>query len=476
MKSINLGMGEPTLVSNLPGLSVCVERRKDGISHDQYVSSKIKELINSKDHFDELEVDFKCNNETQRAVYFCDLGDVLRKVDLWYTLLPRVEPFYAVKCNNDMTIVKIISEASNGSFTTGFDCASKAEINQVLSIGVDPNRIVFANPCKMKSHIRHAAAAGVEMMTFDCKSELDKMKLLHPNAQLIIRLRVDDKGAQCELGMKFGCEMEQVEELLRYGQQLKLNIIGVSFHVGSGCRDASAFETAIESARTVFDMAETLGNKMHFLDIGGGFPGDFKSLIGFEEFATVIRDSLELHFPPESGVRIIAEPGRYFVSSAFTLCTEIIAKKDPSETGNGFMYYINDGVYGSFNCVLYDHASVDAKIPNSYSDNKEKYEHFTSSIWGPTCDGLDRVQAEAKLPEMFVGEWLVFDDMGAYTLAAGSGFNGMPKALVRYHISDCDWHRIMKNQASAQYGEEATSDLDVTDQFDIVSQDSGNSC
>lgn len=57
---------------------------------------------------------------------------------------------------------------------------------------------------------------------------------------------------------------------------------------------------------------------------------------------------------------------------------------------------------------------------------------FKSSIWGPTCDGLDKILEEVELPELEDGDWIYFKDMGSYTLAAGSCFNGIPKPRVYY--------------------------------------------
>lgn len=72
--------------------------------------------------------------------------------------------------------------------------------------------------------------------------------------------------------------------------------------------------------------------------------------------------ALEDYFPPSSNVNVIAEPGRYFVASAFTLATLVYSKRmvrDP-DTGEAVnMFYINDGIYGSFNSLMYDHAVVE---------------------------------------------------------------------------------------------------------------------
>ena len=94
------------------------------------------------------------------------------------------------------------------------------------------------------------------------------------------------------------------------------------------------------------------------------------------------------------------------------------------------MYYINDGVYGSFNCLLYDHATVEAEILEGEERGEEAT--FMSSVWGPTCDGLDCVLPEVELPDLEIGAWLFFRNMGAYTLAAGSTFNGMPRPQVHH--------------------------------------------
>lgn len=66
---------------------------------------------------------------------------------------------------------------------TGFDCASKMEINKVLSLGVNSDRIIFANPAKPASHIRHASSMGIDLMTFDNEVELHKIKKYYPNAR-----------------------------------------------------------------------------------------------------------------------------------------------------------------------------------------------------------------------------------------------------------------------------------------------------
>lgn len=388
--------------------------------------------------------------DKEDAFFVADLSDIVNKFRIWKCLLPRVQPFYAVKCNDDPCVLGLLAQLG-----TGFDCASKGEIQRILDMKVSPNRIIYANPCKQKSYIKYAAKHGVSMMTFDNEIELYKIKATFPNSKLVIRIMPpDDSKSQCQLGMKFGCDPNDAGHLLRIAKELDLNVIGVSFHVGSGCYDATAFSEAVASAHSVFQVAEELGFNFDLLDIGGGFPGQWSDKITFKEICDELTPALDRYFPEGSGVRVIAEPGRYFVASAFTLAVNIIAKRavprdNPGGYADGisrdeephYMYYVNDGVYGSFNCLLFDHAEIE---PNLLETPEPGVPTYSSSIWGPTCDGLDCIKKQCLLPELNTGEWLVFRNMGAYTMCAASAFNGMPKPHCYHTIHESCWMLLMK--------------------------------
>jgi len=205
-----------------------------------------------------------------------------------------------------------------------------------------------------------------------------------------------------------------------------------------------------------------------------------------------LRPALDVYFPPSLGVRIIAEPGRYYVASAFTLALNVIARRvvtrdenyldsddadnanvdnstnaddgcstddngnmsagsqesgstpladgtdgEGSNTDPTYMYYLNDGVYGSFNCILFDHATVQAEL-----FDEERFANaprYGSSLWGPTCDGLDCIVQSCPMPELQTGDWLLFHNMGAYTLSAASTFNGMPKPRLHHVMHETEW-------------------------------------
>jgi ornithine decarboxylase len=277
---------------------------------------------------------------------------------------------------------------------------------------------------------------GVQMMTFDNLFELEKIKQYHPDSSLVLRVHTGESKAICKLGKKFGAYSEEVVGLLRRAKDLSLNVIGVSFHIGSGCTDASAFSDAIQISRDVFNKAENVGFEFSLLDVGGGFPGDPTAPVPLSDIAPVLNAALDNHFPESSGIRVIGEPGRYYVASSTTVAVTLVSKREfrAEEPGqpSTWSYYVNDGTYGTFNNVMYDHAEPIARplIPELYSGDL-----FTTTIWGPTCDSMDCITRSAKLPSMPLGHWIAFENSGAYTVAAGSTFNGFPRPTSVYTFS-----------------------------------------
>jgi len=301
---------------------------------------------------------------------------------------------------------------------TGFDCASQAEIERVLKLGVDPARIIYAQPCKTKSYIRYAAKMGVKQMTFDNADELYKIRVLFPGAELILRILTDDSASLCRLSAKFGASLDKTRELLDLAKTLGLTVTGVSFHVGSGASDPESFTQAVKDARFVFDQAAAAGFDLKMLDVGGGFVDQT-----FETFANALTEALEDQFPPH--IRVIGEPGRYYVANAFTLAANVIARRDVRDSLTGeqaYMIYLNDGVYGNFSNIIFDHQHPSAQILDWGNAHQTPTEY---SIWGPTCDGIDVITERCTLPGVLnVGDWLFFEEMGAYTKCSTTRFNG----------------------------------------------------
>jgi ornithine decarboxylase len=613
--------------------------------------------------------------------YVFDLGVVVYQYYNWCRHFPRVQPYYAVKCNPDPVVIKTLALLGSN-----FDCASRQEIQLVRELTKDlPQKpdIIYANPCKARAHIVEALRAGVSLMTFDNEDEVKKCASISKKIKLILRIITDDTGAISRLSLKFGAPRTHWKKLLATAKQYGIEVVGISFHVGSGCKDAKKYELALRDARDLFDMAKNeFGFNMHILDIGGGFPGethslwnpelrdattkddkeddeedkhDFKSekrdgsddgstdeesdsrpVLFFNEIAEQVAPILDDLFPADSGIQLISEPGRYLVASCATLLcnvtsvrkniidtkkekvipysdqeaaealagltreeegeivhgqgesdsllfrdmmkeikhvsqryarqslsqqevdvysdridlsaamnlsigsfddedapillpsTEEEAKKRPTEhTAEGmstaiidecieeeegneedvtfeekrersqshdfqaltsageaavagavleavasimpgsddFAYYINDGVYGAFNCIMFDHAVVrprllrrggrhkakhhrvrSASLSNGFEelqssgsdsedDKKEDVTLYSSTVFGPSCDSIDVVSRSVLLPKLNIGDWLYFNNMGAYTSAAASSFNGFEPSAKFYVCS-----------------------------------------
>jgi ornithine decarboxylase len=282
--------------------------------------------------------------DAEKAFFVADLSVVYRQHMRWTRCLPEIQPFYgslspcsprrppndlpffpAVKCNPDPYVIRLLA-----ALGAGFDCASNGEINLILSSGgaIDSSRIIFANPCKATSFIRAAARAGVDTMTFDNADELYKIAKAHPRAKLVIRILTDDSKSLCAFGIKFGASLSVVPSLLAKAKELNLDVVGVSFHVGSGCYDPSVYHDAISCARAAFNIGKDIGYDFTLLDVGGGFEDAL-----FEKAAEVLRAAIGEYFPEDErrqkGINIIAEPGRFYVSTAFRLAVNVIARRAP---------------------------------------------------------------------------------------------------------------------------------------------------
>lgn len=361
----------------------------------------------------------------QDAFMVADLDVLASRHRTFLQALPRVQPFYAVKCNNRPWALFVLA-----ALGTSFDCASQGEMEQVLSLGVAPSRIIFANPCKAVSHIRYAARCGVQLVTFDSEEELTKLARHFPEARLVLRIQTPDSQSTFPLDTKFGASLEACGHLLQVARELGLAVVGASFHVGSECQTSQSYERAIADCHRVFEMGCKAGHHMSLLDLGGGFPGCEGSEGKFEEMARAINAALAQYFPEGTSVEVIAEPGRFFVESMCTAAVNIIGKKVSLEPGGHrkLTYYLNEGYYGVFRA--FPRIPV-PRIPIVVKELPSEPRLFPSILYGPTCDAFDRLYStDVQLPELDVGDWLIFPDMGAYSSCMCSTFNGFPITTI----------------------------------------------
>ena len=344
------------------------------------------------------------------SFYIADMQVLGSKISEWYKELPTVQPFYAIKCNPDK---QIISKMINERF--GFDCASMKEINTVLNLGSHVDNIVFAHPVKKIEDIKYARTKNVKYTTFDSISELEKIRDHYPNVKCILRLKVDNPTARVQLGLKYGAATNEYVEIIDAAKDFGINIVGTSFHVGSASKDPQVFSKGLDYCREVFEYAKKKGYVMDVLDIGGGFTKET-----FKDCASVIRDNLDKNF---DSTRVIAEPGRFFAEETFTFFTPVIGQRNRDKKKE---YWISDGLYGSFNCILYD-----GQLPNYEVFRNPLLEEYTGSnekidsvIYGCSCDSADML-GNVNISNIRTNDFIMIKNFGAYTISAATDFNGI---------------------------------------------------
>lgn len=337
------------------------------------------------------------------------------QLDRFRQAMPRVEPFYAVKANSHPDILKTLRAAG-----AGFDVASLAELEAALAAGAPASDIIFANTIKPPAAIRAAAARGVDLMTYDSEYELDKIADLAPGARVVVRIKVPNVGSLVELSLKFGVNPADATEFLIKAHRLGLRPAGVSFHVGSQCMRAENYIDALEMAAIIVRDAQLKQIPIEIVDIGGGFP--IRHFDGeadpFEETASIISREIDRLFDPN--LRIIAEPGRFLVGPAATLAMRVVGK---AIRENKHWYYLDDGVYGALSGLVFDHAKYEFKVLRNGPTR-------LSTLAGPTCDSLDIIARGEELPELEMGDIVYVQNIGAYSVASATHFNGLPPAKV----------------------------------------------
>jgi ornithine decarboxylase len=339
--------------------------------------------------------------------------------------LPRVQAYYAVKANADKEIVKTLFEAG-----ASFDVASMPEfmiVHQYIKDMPEKQRqdwiwdkIIYANPIKANETLRQLDRYK-PLVTYDNLEEIRKIKRHAPHAGVALRLKVPNTGAMVELSSKFGAAPGEAVDLILAAVREGLVVEGLSFHVGSQTTNFDNYVQALNLAANIFKEARDRGyTKMNLLDIGGGFPAPYDDTVKpFRELAKVLNRELDRLF--DKNIQILAEPGRFLVATAATAVSTIVGK---AVRDGKLCYYIDDGVYHTFSGVIFDHCHYHFKAFKSGPKQ-------VCSVFGPTCDALDVVSMTEQLPaSLALGDLLYSQNIGAYSHASSTWFNGFPPAKV----------------------------------------------
>lgn len=344
-----------------------------------------------------------------------DCDAVRRQYRALSAALPGVDLHYALKPLPHPAVVATLMEEGSS-----FDLATTGEVELVAGLGVDPARTIHTHPIKRERDIRDALDYGCTTFVVDNPDELAKFVPFAGQVELLLRLSFRSPDARIDLSKKFGCSPEAVPGLLAQAAAAGIRVKGLSFHVGSQALEPRKHVEAIRTCREIIVAAHKTGvAQLEVLDIGGGFPVDYREEVAsIDSFCRPIREALA-ELP--QGMRLIAEPGRFIAAPAVTAVSSVMGK---ALREGRWWYYLDDGIYGSYSGVLFDHTSYPVDCLDFFG------ERSPSVLAGPTCDSIDVIDDAIMLPPLECGALVVGRMMGAYTWASATEFNFFRKAQI----------------------------------------------
>ena len=319
---------------------------------------------------------------------------------------------YAVKCNPHPLVLRALFDAG----IRDFDTASLAEIAAVKEMHEEANSF-FMHPVKSRAEILTSYNVyGVSHFVIDDAGELEKIIQETKNASgLVVMVRFATPGgvARYELSQKFGAAEDEAVELLHAVDDAGYET-GLAFHVGSQCHSPDAYLSAMRLTGVI---AKRAGVELRYIDVGGGFPAPYLNdrPPPLSDYFQAIKLGLqEIDLP--AGCTIMCEPGRALVAAACSLVVQVLLRK-------GDAVYINDGVYHSLAETVTGGLKPPVRLIRPNRPEIREFSDFT--VYGPTCDNTDCLPYRLPMPvDTEEGDWLEFGQMGAYSNAMVSHFNG----------------------------------------------------
>ncbi len=317
---------------------------------------------------------------------------------------------YAVKANDAEEVLENLMAAGIDTF----DVASPHEMDAVRRL-MPGATLHYNNPVRSEAEIAHAVALGVASYSIDGKSELQKLMAggVPRDAEVSVRLHLPVEGAAYDFGAKFGADPEDATEILRAVAAAGF-VPAMTFHPGTQCSDPTAWVTYIAACAEV---ARDAGVTLKRLNVGGGFAAhrtgaapDLENI--FRNICSAIKEAFGTEAP-----ELVCEPGRAMVADAFTLAARVKSIRDDGSV------FLNDGIYGGLAeaPIL---GNID-RIEVVSADGLRCETPTPRTVFGPTCDSLDRLPGKLVLPvDLATGDWVLFHGMGAYSTATVTRFNG----------------------------------------------------
>ena len=328
---------------------------------------------------------------------------------------------FSVKSSNNLHILKLIS-----SQDLGFDVVSGGELNKVLYINADKNKIVFSGVGKTKQDLICAIKNNIKSINVESLSELKLISILvnelNTSVNIALRLNPEIKSKThpyLETGSsesKFGIAKPDLNKCIRIiKNQNKINLKGLAFHIGSEIKDFSYFKRAINF---MLDQIKSLNmdKPIEFLDVGGGLAIkylDEDKTLSIEEFVKKVRKLVP------NDINLIFEPGKSIIGNAGYLMSKVLyKKKNISIIDAGMNDHIRTPLYGAKHNIL---------PVRKQSKSKNKF-----TIAGPICESADYFDKNFPY-SLEEGELIVIGSSGAYGFSMSSNYNARlkpPEVLI----------------------------------------------
>jgi len=376
----------------------------------QIKKNTIESLKNSNQNF--IKRIQSLTKRNQDSFFLFSKTNLNSSIKLWNDTFPFVTPYYALKPNSDITMIK---ELAKHDFN--FDCASVNEVKKVRKYSKNP--VIFSHPIPYQN--LHTIKSNIAYRVYD------NIFNIVDELPYFIRIKVDDSLSKCKMSSKYGAHPSDIIKFFATNENecINNNFRGFSFHIGSGSGRYESYESALTSVKSLVDIGSKFRFNTSVIDIGGGFTQD---VLNLRKINQLMCDSALQKY------KLVAEPGRFFAESSQYLIAQIV---DVRYENGVYSYYINDSVYQNFSAVKYDHMTVqnsNISVLRHMSNNEENCTTTAYDVrcilYGKSCDGEDVIASDILLPKLNKHDVLIFHKMGSYTNVSASTFNGFNLSKV----------------------------------------------
>lgn len=339
----------------------------------------------------------------------------------------QLRPQYAAKVNSNLEILKIVREEG-----FNLDASSVGEIILGTLADFQPDQITFTNLYKSEQDIVFAAKIGVHAITVDSYEELKRVaqvaEKINQPIRIFLRMNLMLNYKEYTTNkQQYGIPVTIAKKCIDFAtSQKNIHLIGLHFH-GSYIKYPVIYNLAAERLLKLASYAREKGAHIEAIDLGGGFPFDYGAHSFYTPaemgpaFVERFQKDLEKYNFPD--LQLIFEPGKFIVANSGVALTKIVSKK---YLGKKKMVVTDGSTY----CMLPDPIVYKQYYDILPATKLTQPRVRTFDICGSTCDCIDKLGVDRKMPRLQEGDLLAVMDCGAYSIAMASNFNNLKRPPI----------------------------------------------